>query len=201
MNGSTTTLTVLAALAGASLLIACSGSTETLTDGSGATDTPAGGTTSGGGAGGTASATGGTGGTANAAGGTGGTRPGTGGSGGAMSGAAGSAGNAAALFTPVGTLIQMTCATAACHGGRQRPSLSDTNPTTLYNTLKSTAVRQCGSDRLATPNDPANSALLELVQQQCGTFVMPAGCNTNPCISASDIATITAWIQAGAPAP
>jgi hypothetical protein len=43
--------------------------------------------------------------------------------------------------------------------------------------------------------------LLELVQHQCGTFVMPDGCTTNPCISAADIATITAWIQAGAPAP
>jgi hypothetical protein len=116
-------------------------------------------------------------------------------------GAAGAAGSGSALFTPVGALINTTCAKADCHGGKERPSLTNTNPTTLYNTLKSTSVRQCGSDRLATPNDPANSALLELVQHQCGTFVMPDGCMTNPCISAADIATITQWIQAGAPAP
>ena len=141
--------------------------------------------------------------------GAGGTGLGAGGRGGAAgasaasgaSGASGSAGTGSALFTPVGVLINKTCATADCHGGKERPSLSNTNPTTLYNTLKSTSVRQCGSDRLATPNDPANSALLELVQHQCGTFVMPDGCMMNPCISTADIATITAWIQAGAPAP
>ncbi|HEX5100504.1 MAG TPA: hypothetical protein VFV94_13440 [Polyangiaceae bacterium] len=105
------------------------------------------------------------------------------------------------LYSRPWALIAKTCADTDCHGGKERPSLTNTNPTTLYNTLKNTTVRQCGSDHLATPNDPANSALLELVQHQCGNFVMPDGCMTNPCISAADIATITTWIQAGAPAP
>jgi hypothetical protein len=124
-----------------------------------------------------------------------------GGAGRAAAGSGGSAGGGTSLFAPVGALVQTTCADADCHGGKERPSLLNTNPATLYNTLINTAVRQCGSDRLATANDPANSALLELVQHQCGAFVMPEGCMANPCIDADAIATITAWIQAGAPAP
>jgi hypothetical protein len=69
----------------------------------------------------------------------------------------------------------------------------------LYATLTKTSVRQCGSDDLVVPGDTANSALLELLNHKCGTFVMPEGCKTTPCFSSADMATITAWIQAGAP--
>ena len=123
------------------------------------------------------------------------------GSSGSAGAAAGSSGGQTVSFAEVGAFIQKTCADAKCHGGKERPSLLNTTPSTLYNTLKTTTVRQCGSDHLATPGDTANSALLELVQHQCGMFVMPDGCTTNPCIDAASLTLLTTWIQQGAPGP
>ena len=93
-------------------------------------------------------------------------------------------------------IIVRTCATAMCHGGRRNPNLSAAN---LYTTLTGTAVRQCGNDRMVTARDTANSALLEVVNGQCGNLVMPEGCDTLPCIGTDEITIISNWILAGAP--
>jgi hypothetical protein len=114
-------------------------------------------------------------------GGSGGSKPdaGMGGSGGSVVGGA--------TYTQVKAIIQSRC--ASCH--------SNFNS---YNGLTTFSVGQCGSDKLATPNDPTRSAFLQLVQGQgCGGFLMPRGCSSAPCISATDIQTFTSWINAGAP--
>lgn len=138
-----------------------------------------------------------------ATGGVGGAGARTGGGGVAGSGAltgAGSGGTAgsttASTFPAVRDLIVEVCADATCHGGRERPSLTATN---LYTTLTSTAVRQCGNDRLVTPGDTANSAILELVNGQCGNLLMPENCMSAPCLGAGDQMIISSWIAAGAP--
>ncbi len=83
-------------------------------------------------------------------------------------------------------IVQRDC--VSCHGSFAN-----------YNTLTTHAVSRCGGDTLAKANDPANSAFLELVQGQCGGFLMPRGCTKAPCISATDMQTFTSWIAAGAP--
>jgi hypothetical protein len=108
---------------------------------------------------------------------------------------AGAAG-APSAFAAVSAIITRSCAAATCHGGRRNPNLSATN---LYTTLTSTAVRECGNDRLVTPGDTANSAVLQLVNGQCGNFLMPATCDVAPCLAAADTKTISDWIAAGAP--
>ena len=136
----------------------------------------------------------------------GGRSSGTGGAGGARGGAAGAAGTSvggagSVAFSQVAAIIQAQCGKSTCHGGRENPNLTSTNLTTLYNTLTSTTVRQCGSDHLVTKNDTANSALLELPQGKCSNFIMPQGCTTTPCLASADLTTITNWINAGAPGP
>ena len=116
----------------------------------------------------------------------------------AGSGTPGSAGapGGASGFAAVTAIITRTCATAMCHGGRRNPNLSAAN---LYTTLTSTAVPECGNDRLVTPGDTANSAFLQLVNGQCGELLMPATCDAPPCLEAPDMKTISDWIAAGAP--
>ena len=91
-----------------------------------------------------------------------------------------------ATFSQVRAIVQRNCGN--CHGGFSN-----------YSTLTSHRASPCGGDVLATANDPANSAFLELVQGHCGSFLMPRGCRSAPCISSSDIQTFTSWINAGAP--
>lgn len=135
-------------------------------------------TTSGGGSGGQPTTDGGMGGNFGGAGG--------GGSGGRRVDA-GLGGGTTATFTQVKAIIQTRCST--CHSNF-----------TTYNTLMTHTVGQCGNDKLAKANDPANSAFLELVQGQgCGGYLMPRGCSSAPCISSADIQTFTNWINAGAP--
>jgi len=85
----------------------------------------------------------------------------------------------------VRAIVQRNC--GGCHGGFS-----------TYATFTTHRVGNCGNDTLAKANDTANSAFLELVQGQCGGFLMPRGCNTAPCISAADIRTVTSWVNAGA---
>ena len=137
----------------------------------------------------------------------GGRSSGTGGSAGARGGATGAAGagvggsGSSVAFSQVGAILQAQCGTSSCHGGKQSPNLTNTNLSTLYTTLTSTTVRQCGSDHLVTKNDTANSALLELPQGTCTNFIMPRGCTSTPCLKSADMTTITNWILAGAPGP
>lgn len=123
---------------------------------------------------------------------------GSGGKGGASTGGAGGAGTVA--FTQVVSYIRTQCGT--CHAGTQAPNLSTTNATTLYNTLTTVTVRQCGTNKLVSANDPSKSALLMMSLGQCGTFRMPDGCTTNAaCISTANQTMLTNWIQAGAKNP
>ena len=101
-------------------------------------------------------------------------------------------------------MINTTCAKAGCHGtgfGAKMPTLTNTNPQTQYQNLTNTMVQECGNKPLVDPGDPANSAILALVQQDCGEFIMPADCDSDPCIPQANIDTLTAWIQGNAPGP
>lgn len=109
-------------------------------------------------------------------------------------GAAGAPANVPATFAAVSSIIQANC--AICHGSRM-PRL--TNSANLYKTLTSTTVKECGGNALVKPNDPANSALLMLPNWECDDLVMPQGCVDMPCLTDTELATITAWINAGAP--
>jgi hypothetical protein len=114
-------------------------------------------------------------------------------------GAAGATPSGPATFAGVAAIIQQHCALAACHGGGRNPRL--TNNSSLYRTLTSTTVKECGGNALVTPNSIANSALLLLPNWECTDLVMPEGCVDMPCLSGGELATIAAWIQAGAPGP
>jgi hypothetical protein len=116
---------------------------------------------------------------------------------GGMPGVAGSTGTVTSTFSAVASIIQQHCGASGCHGGARNPRL--TNNSNLYKTLTSTTVEECASNHLVTPSDPTNSALLMLPNWECDDFVMPEGCVDMPCLSATELATITAWIQAGAP--
>jgi hypothetical protein len=90
-----------------------------------------------------------------------------------------------------------------CHTARQKPTLA--NDANLHSTLLGTAVSECGGARLVVPGDPQGSAIIQLVNRQCTKdgmpFYMPHDCTSSPCLPASQIRTITSWIQAGAPGP
>jgi hypothetical protein len=159
--------------------------TTTSTAGSGSSTTSGAGGAGGAGGGGTGGSFGssGTGGSSPDAsqGGSGGSRPDGGIGGGTTDG-----GVVGPKFSQISSIVQRSC--ASCH-----------RSFTAYATLTTHAVSRCGNDMLAKPNDPANSAFLELVLGQCGGYLMPRGCAKAPCIAQADIDTFTAWINAGAP--
>jgi hypothetical protein len=161
---------------------------------------PAGGSATVGGSGAAGQSGNGTGGSGGAAGaGASGGCGGTTGTGGGQSGAAG----ATVTFSQIRTLIPGTCGGEMCHTARQQPTLA--NDANLYATLLNTAVSECGGAHLVVPGNPQGSAILQLVNRQCSKdgkpFYMPHDCTSNPCLPASQIRTITTWIQAGAPGP
>jgi hypothetical protein len=88
-------------------------------------------------------------------------------------------------FSQVSAVVSRNCGN--CHSSFRN-----------YSTLTTHAVSRCGGDTLVKANDAANSAILELVQGMCGSFLMPRGCSKAPCISAADIQTITTWVNEGA---
>ena len=155
------------------------------------------------GAAGTAGATSGSGGSAGtiSGGGSGGSQvPGLGGNGGG--GVAGGPSGQTATLSAVAGILQENCGALSCHGGGpEGRDVVFTNPATLYQTLTTTVVAPCNDKPLVTPGQSANSALLMLPTWQCNDFVMPQGCIDDLCISSADIATLTAWIDAGAPNP
>lgn len=104
-----------------------------------------------------------------------------------------------ATFAAVADIIQQNCAQAGCHGGARMPRFS--SGSSLYRTLTTYTVKACGSSPLVKPNEPANSALLKLPSWECTDLVMPQGCVDKPCFTGETLATIRAWIQAGAPGP
>jgi hypothetical protein len=184
-SGSTSDVTSTGATSTGSSSTSATSSATTASTGAVGTPTTSGAGGAGGGLGGAGGAGSGSGGGTTDAGrggsGTGGGRPDAGTVGGTTEGGVGGP-----TFAQVSAIVQRNC--ASCH-----------RTFTTFSVLTTHAVSRCGNDMLAKPNDAANSAFLELVLGQCGTFLMPRACKTAPCISAADIDTFTAWINAGAP--
>src|SRR6478609_7513917 len=147
-------------------------------------------------AGGSAPAAGGVG-TGGSATGTGGSAPGTGG--GASTGAS---------YAAVQAIILKSCFGAICHDLAENPMVLKPVET-MYATLTTHMTKNCGP--VVNTANPAASALVKILQGSCGTAPntterMPyQSCfdgdtfEDNPsCISNADIATIQAWIAAGA---
>jgi hypothetical protein len=148
---------------------------------------------------------GGAGGTGGSAGLSGGAGKAAAGFGGAAAGAAGAAGTPMpGTFGAVAEIMRQNCGLPACHGGGpDGQDLVYTNIATLHNVLMTTLVSECNNNPLVTPSDPANSALLKLPNWDCtdpmgAPFVMPQGCIDDPCLQPAELASITAWIMAGA---
>jgi hypothetical protein len=96
--------------------------------------------------------------------------------------------------------MSQNCGAPACHGGG--PDGQDVifvNRDTLYTTLTTTVVMECGNRPLVSPGNVANSALPMLPTWQCGDLVMPQGCLEDPCITPAELDAIRGWIAAGAP--
>lgn len=108
-----------------------------------------------------------------------------------------SGGAVAVSFLEVENIIGNNC--AGCHV-EQRPDLTTTG-TALYSTLMSTVVKQCGNHKLVVPNDPTNSAVVELVTNECNGFFMPTSCTDPVCLVPNEFAKLTTWISLGAKAP
>lgn len=130
---------------------------------------------------------------------------GAGGSSGMAGGVSGSGSTPApGTFGAVAEIMHQNCGAPACHGGGpDGQELIYTNPATLHNVLMTTSVESCGPAFLVKPGDPANSALIKLPNWDCtdqsgGPFVMPQGCIEDPCLTAPELSSITAWIMAGA---
>lgn len=107
------------------------------------------------------------------------------------------AGAAAVSFSQIDVIVGNNC--AGCHVSR-KPILTSTG-TTLYNVLTSTVVKQCGNDKLITPGDTANSALVEMVTNQCNGFFMPTSCSSAPCLVPDELTALNTWISQGAKGP
>jgi hypothetical protein len=120
------------------------------------------------------------------------------GQGGSSQGGATMSGGAVAVsFLEVENIIGNNC--ASCHID-QRPDLTTTG-TALHSTLLSTVVKQCGNHKLVVPNDPTNSAVIELVTNECNGFFMPTSCSDPVCLVPNEFEKLTTWISLGAKAP
>jgi hypothetical protein len=138
-------------------------------------------------------------------GGAGGTAGLSGSAGKAAAGAGGAAGAAGpGTFGAVAEIMRQNCGLSACHGGGpESQELVYTNVATLHSVLTTTIVSECNNNPLVMPGDPVNSALIKLPNWDCtdpsgGPFVMPQGCIEDPCLPPAELASITAWIMAGA---
>jgi len=140
----------------------------------------------------------------NAAGGRGGN---TAGRGGAAGGATGGAGGAV-TFAQVAQILGASCGTGTCHDGGEHTDLR--NNTGLYGRIVngmpsgSKTMSSCTSRTLIEPNDVASSVIAQAVMASvsgCTNARMPDDCPTTnrPCLTATQISTITSWINAGAP--
>jgi hypothetical protein len=101
----------------------------------------------------------------------------------------------------------MTCAAAPCHGLHgmappNHPLELPTNDDALLYTNLTTYVSKACSNKLVTPGDPTQSALLKILRGPCGmTPRMPYGCSADAgdCIPDEYIAAVEQWIKSGAP--
>lgn len=101
-------------------------------------------------------------------------------------------------FEDVQALLLYSCVLVSCHTPLyNQPTLLDFDGM-LHDRMLSWQVSHCNDEPLVTPGQPENSAILKLVTQRCGEFVMPPLC-TDPCVDAETYEGIEAWIKAGAP--
>jgi predicted CxxxxCH...CXXCH cytochrome family protein len=119
--------------------------------------------------------------------GTGGAKGGTTGSGGAVStggttgtGGAGGAGGTAATFTQVFAILQANCSGTSCHNPGSQQGVSFANITSAYSAVS----------KRVTAGNATGSTFYKLVN---GGGMPPGGK-----LSATDLATLASWINAGA---
>lgn len=176
----------------------------------GASGGVSGGGASGGGAGGggAAGASGGGGEGGKAGGGAAGANGGGGVAGGGKGGSAGSGGAATGTFADVAKIFNSNC--TKCHDGSKSDRINLKNDAGLYMRLTTpiaAPVAKCQDQLLVDKSTPANSLIPKIVQSNvsianadsakaCMVNRMPAG---GAMLSAANIATITSWVNAGAP--
>jgi hypothetical protein len=86
-----------------------------------------------------------------------------------------------------------TCASAACHGGTDAPTMVDNDPTTTYDTLNK---YQINGENYVGGTSSAILCSLGITMPVCGTAQMPEA----PGILGSAVLTqISTWVQCGAP--
>lgn len=158
----------------------------------------------GGGAGGTGGASAGSG---------GGSTGGSAGKGGGGSGGGGGSagGGSTATFAQVTTIINSSCATGMCHNATSGQLNFKTPSPDLYTVLTTaipSSVAHCKGTTLVVPSNAAGSFLASVVKAKAtcknngadeSIARMPDNCNGNSCLSTAQIATISDWINAGAP--
>lgn len=98
-------------------------------------------------------------------------------------------------FQTITQIMTRNCTVSSCHRPGRNPSF--TNASTLHNTLMTFNEAACNTP-LVTPGDPDRSAVLSIVEGECGLFRMPPTCFDAPCIPVDDIQTFTAWVLQGA---
>lgn len=110
-------------------------------------------------------------------------------------------GTAAPTFAEIASDIQTNCGNnATCHGaGTKNPPVL-INDASLYATLSSLTVDECGGSALVVPNNAAGSSIIKLMKYECGDLVMPDGCTPQLCDTGLKplIEKWSAWIAAGA---
>jgi hypothetical protein len=67
----------------------------------------------------------------------------------------------------------------------------------FYTLLTTFTVDNCAGSALIVPGDTAESAILKVVGHGCGEFYMPP--DTYDTFTEDELATLTAWVEAGAP--
>lgn len=108
------------------------------------------------------------------------------------------------------------CGNSICHGGTEMLCLAKDADrmggpgsfcqagSSLYETLLSTRVKECGDVPLVDPGSPDTSAIVLLMTRKCGDFVMPANCPPEDqgyptCWPEYAVLELRAWIENGAP--
>ncbi len=99
-------------------------------------------------------------------------------------------------YSTVATIVGRSCTAAKCHGRDEEPLIAA--DATLPHFLTTTVVEECDNLPLITPGEPANSALVRLVNWECGELVMPDTCRRVPCLDSADFEKLKAWIEQGA---
>jgi hypothetical protein len=124
--------------------------------------------------------------------------------------AGGSGGGGDATFAAVAQILMSSCTASKCHDGASGNAKTDLrNNSGLYMRLVNAAQSgemgtACNGKILVVPSQPTMSLLYQKVSgtgipNGCGDR-MPDGCPTKAsCLTSAQIATIQAWIAAGAP--